>query len=75
MEKNIVCMLIFTAGIPTCNKVKESLTGLDRPLRPQEVEGPRFSHSRHMKVIKLSTLLTGHLYPQEIFLVLISLTG
>jgi hypothetical protein len=58
-----VCVLM-------CSKVKQSLY---RPLGFQEVEAPRFQDSRHMKVVRLSALCTGHLPPpppQEIFLVL-----
>jgi len=39
------------------------LTGLDKPLRFQEVEAPRFQDSRHMKVAGLSALHAGRLYP------------
>jgi hypothetical protein len=39
------------------------ITGLDRPWRFQQVEAPRFQDSLHMKVVRLSALRTGRLYP------------
>jgi hypothetical protein len=42
------------------------------PEGSRRLKAPRFQENRHMKVVRLSDLSTGHLYSQEIFLVRIS---
>ena len=39
------------------------ITGLDRPWGFQEVEAQNFQANRRMKVVRLSALRSGHLYP------------
>jgi hypothetical protein len=56
---------IIADGILEGKKQKQSnpITGLDRPFGFQEFVAPRFLDNRHMKVVRLSALRTGRLYP------------
>ena len=65
----------YTLTWPTDKCSKKVQRSHYRPWGFQEVEAPRFHDNRHVKVVRLSALRTGHLYPQEIFLVLISVRG
>jgi hypothetical protein len=56
-------------------KVKLSRYRPGQALGFQEVEAPEFLDNRHMKVVSLSALRAGRPYPQEAFLVLISVRG
>ena len=56
-------------------KVKQSHYRPRHALSVPGGEAPRFQDNRHRMVVRLSALRTGHLYPQEIFTVLISVRG
>ena len=70
--KGTVSISEYTASYGRIKKVKQSHYS---PWGFQEVEAPRFQDNRHTKVVRLSALCTGCLYPQEILLVLISVRG
>ena len=53
----------FLQYVPLKKRQNNLITGLDRPWGLQEVDAPRFQDSRHMKMVSLSALRTGHVYP------------
>ena len=44
-------------------KVKNTITDLDRSRGFHEVEAPRLRDNRHMKLVRLQAVRTGHFYP------------
>ena len=64
-DSNVIfAFLSLSAFLVYRNKGKAiPITGLDRPTGFQEVEASRFQDIRHMKVVRLSALCTGRLYP------------
>jgi len=64
--------LVRGTRVRSSESTNPPITHLDRPWGFQEIEALRFQDNRHLKVVRLSALSTGRIYPQEIFLVLIS---
>ena len=58
-----VCVLYLQGCLVSAVLKSNPITGLDRHRGFQEVEASRFQDSRHMKVVRLSALRTGRLYP------------
>jgi hypothetical protein len=83
--KLLHALILYADHHPTCKLwdliIQQSkrkaipVTSLEKPWKFQKDKAPRFQGNRHMKVVRLWTLRTDSLYPQEIFLVLISATG
>jgi hypothetical protein len=62
--KKLVSQPRFEQEIPGVQvTVSDNLIGVDKG--KANPEGPRFPDNRHMKVVRLSALRTGHLYPPE----------
>jgi hypothetical protein len=73
LSTSLITVWVSTDSSPTEIRGKGKKSHY-RPWGFQEVDAPRFDN-RHMKVARLSALRSGRLYPQEIFLVLISVRG
>jgi hypothetical protein len=54
-----------------CEDTAIPVTGLHRPWGFLDVEAPQFQDNRHVKIVRLSALRTGRVYPHGVFLILI----
>ena len=73
LQISFASCLCFRLGL--CKGKSVPLQAWRSPEGSRGLRLPRFQDNRHMKVVRLSALSTGHLYPQGIFLVLIAVGG
>jgi len=72
--------LVFVVGHASSiqglgKRYRNPLKASYRPGGFEVVEAPRFQDIRHMKLVRLSAVCTRPFYPQDFFLVLISVRG
>jgi hypothetical protein len=58
-----ICRILVVVVVEAVKRQSFPATGLDRPVGFLEVEAPEFLNNLHMKVVRLSALRTGRLYP------------
>ena len=54
-----------TNNFPAIKRYSKPCTGLESSSGFQQFQAPRFQDNRHMKVVRLSALRTGRLYPTK----------
>jgi hypothetical protein len=77
-DSPVMDLTLLNGFLGLCNKkniINYPITGLTGPWGSRRLRLPEFLDNRHLKVVRLTALCTGLLYPQEGFLVFISVRG